>query len=255
MEGIEDDKNVFSKASFWIQVWNLPLHWFSKEIGTKIGAGFEEVNEVILPQTRNRDGKHMKMLVEMDISQPILRGTSVRYNGSARWIQFKYKKSLDFYYNCGIIGHGDKSYFNRRKMDRRKNGQQYGDWMRIKVNKCGGISGKSKVNHDYFQEFKNNRLKKDGGKVRGERMQRDEGMENREKTVEGKGKAIVTVTKRMEKIDEIEIEGENSKTLEYGGKEKKNSNPIFFDPTIEVVGKNQQDMRKGNKNHWTMGMR
>lgn len=42
-EGIEEDNKAFNKASFWIQLWNLFLHGFSKDIGIKIGVGFEEV--------------------------------------------------------------------------------------------------------------------------------------------------------------------------------------------------------------------
>ena len=39
-EGIEDDEKAFKLAPFWVQVWNLPIHWISKDVGKKIGSVF-----------------------------------------------------------------------------------------------------------------------------------------------------------------------------------------------------------------------
>ena len=47
--GIEEDNGAFKLALLWIQVWNLPVHWISKEVGWKIGSIFPEVKEVIIP--------------------------------------------------------------------------------------------------------------------------------------------------------------------------------------------------------------
>ena len=32
-EGIEDDTAAFDLAPMWVQVWNLPMHWITKETG------------------------------------------------------------------------------------------------------------------------------------------------------------------------------------------------------------------------------
>ena len=53
-EGIEDEQNAFDKCRIWVQVWNLPLHWITKEVGRKMGGIFNEVIEVI---TREVGGK------------------------------------------------------------------------------------------------------------------------------------------------------------------------------------------------------
>lgn len=42
-ERIEEDITTFTTSDFRIQVWNLPLHWLTKEIGKKIGARFSKV--------------------------------------------------------------------------------------------------------------------------------------------------------------------------------------------------------------------
>ena len=48
-EGIEHDTEAFSRTWIWVQMWNLPLHWVTKEIGKRIGGVFNKVSEVIIP--------------------------------------------------------------------------------------------------------------------------------------------------------------------------------------------------------------
>ena len=93
----------------WVKIWNLPIHWFTKEAGKKIGQVFSAVKEVVIPNTGSRDGRHMKILAEIDLTQPIVRGTMVDMNGMTKWIAFKYERCPDFYFNCGIIGHNEKN--------------------------------------------------------------------------------------------------------------------------------------------------
>ncbi|XP_027096140.1 uncharacterized protein [Coffea arabica] len=40
-EGIEDDQNAFI-SPMWVQMWNLPIHWISKEVGKKIYIPWSE---------------------------------------------------------------------------------------------------------------------------------------------------------------------------------------------------------------------
>ncbi|KAL3515200.1 hypothetical protein ACH5RR_022102 [Cinchona calisaya] len=44
-EDVELSNNVFTKSLLWVQVWNLPIHWLSKEAGLKIGKVFNSVEE------------------------------------------------------------------------------------------------------------------------------------------------------------------------------------------------------------------
>ncbi|XP_027182378.1 uncharacterized protein LOC113780799 [Coffea eugenioides] len=97
-EGLERRDEAFNKTWIWIQLWNLPIHWITKEIGRKIGGVFSSVKEVIIPNGGGKEGKHLKILVEMDLSRPLLRGTTVKWEGSARWIEFRYEKCPEFCY-------------------------------------------------------------------------------------------------------------------------------------------------------------
>lgn len=60
-----------------------------------------------------------------------------------------------FCYICGIIGYGDKSYFNRRKIKGDDQGQQYSEFAKVKGNKTQLTSGISQTNQEYFKQFKN----------------------------------------------------------------------------------------------------
>ena len=40
--GLEEEENAFNKTLIWVQIWNTPLHWVTKEVGRKIGSIFTE---------------------------------------------------------------------------------------------------------------------------------------------------------------------------------------------------------------------
>ena len=54
-------------------------------------------------------------------------------NGVSKWVEFRYEKSPDFCYSCGIIGHSDKSCKLRKENQAVTGKQQYGPWMRTQV--------------------------------------------------------------------------------------------------------------------------
>ena len=69
------------------------------------------MKEVIIPNLREGgDGKHLKILVEIDLKQPLLRGTIVRINGIIKLVDLRYEKCLYFSYYCGLMGHNKKNY-------------------------------------------------------------------------------------------------------------------------------------------------
>ena len=42
-EGVEQDEGAFTKTWIWVQLWNLPIHWVTKEVGRKIGGGLTKL--------------------------------------------------------------------------------------------------------------------------------------------------------------------------------------------------------------------
>ena len=129
-EGIEDDEKAFNLAPLWVQVWNLPVHYISKEVGKKIGSVFHLVRDVIIPQTGGKEGRHLKLAALVDITQPLLQGTTIEVAGVAKWVQFKYERCPDFCYRCGRIGHSERSCGMGVSGREGKRDNQYGNWMR-----------------------------------------------------------------------------------------------------------------------------
>ena len=108
-EGIEMDPEGFNTSYMWIQVWQLPIHWLCRASGFKSGELFQAVKDVIIPPGGGKEGKHMKILAEIDISQSLVRGCPVKHNGVEVWAEFRYERCPDFCYKCGVIGHSDKT--------------------------------------------------------------------------------------------------------------------------------------------------
>lgn len=129
--GIDKKLNAFNLAPLWVQIWGLPVHCITKEIGKKIGSVFESVLEVVIPTGGSKEGRHVKILCELDTTQPLLRGTTVKIEGCVQWVEFRYERAPDFCYKCGIIGHGEKGC--NAVPDELLGGRhkQYGTWMRV----------------------------------------------------------------------------------------------------------------------------
>lgn len=96
----------------------------------KIGV-FRKVKEVLLPPKSGKEGRHMKIFAEIDLLQPLARGTPVKLNGVMVWIEFKYERCPDFCSKCGIIGHGDKNCRLKMNSNQPHRDTQFRPWMRV----------------------------------------------------------------------------------------------------------------------------
>lgn len=89
-------------------------------------------NYVIYPENGGKDGKLLKLLVEIELDKASLRGTKIKLEGESYWVDFKYEMLPTFYFYCGIIGHSEKSC--EMKMEDSRKSQvcegQYGEWLR-----------------------------------------------------------------------------------------------------------------------------
>lgn len=98
----------FNEVEVWVQIWNLPGHCLSKEVGTKLGKLFSQINDIMIPEFGSSKGRYIRILATLNLDKALLRGTNIRLNDEVHWADFKYEQIAAFCYYCGKIGHSDK---------------------------------------------------------------------------------------------------------------------------------------------------
>lgn len=98
----------FDRATFWIQVHNIPIRYMSKEVAESIcdfvGAVYRSIGGVEVD-----GGKFIHVKVSLDISLPLCRGRLITLeNGNKHWVSFKYECLPNICYWCGRLDHNDK---------------------------------------------------------------------------------------------------------------------------------------------------
>lgn len=100
-------KELFNAVDIWVHIENVPTHWMLKEVGCKIGKLFNQVNDVLILEFGSSRGIPIKILANVNLDKPLLRGTSIKLNGEMCWVDFKYEQLATFCYYCGRIGHSN----------------------------------------------------------------------------------------------------------------------------------------------------
>ncbi|KAJ1397238.1 Zinc finger, CCHC-type [Sesbania bispinosa] len=75
-------------------------------------------------------GSYIRVLVEMDISNPLLPGINAgsKMDG-VFWVEFQYEKLPQFCYSCGIIGHDEENC--NGKIQTKEESVTLGPWLRL----------------------------------------------------------------------------------------------------------------------------
>lgn len=73
------------------------------------------VLEVLVVDSGRKAGRHIKILVKIDLTQVLARGIKLKYKNSEVWIQFKYKQLSSFFYYCGCIAYSDRTCSKRNE--------------------------------------------------------------------------------------------------------------------------------------------
>ncbi|CAA0841625.1 Unknown protein, partial [Striga hermonthica] len=111
--GISSKHPCFNELNIWVQVNNVPLNWLSTEVGLKIGKVFKHVKNVVLANSGNHGGKFLRLLVTLNLEEPLPRLACIRLGEEVTKVGFKYEKLLNLCHYCGLIGHLDRSCSKR----------------------------------------------------------------------------------------------------------------------------------------------
>ena len=127
---------IFDKASFWIQVHDLPLGGVAQDIVSIAG-------DVVVSEESNEEcegSQFMQVRVSIDITKPLCRGRKIELNdGEDSRVSFKYECLLNLCYWCGRLTHHDKdcSLWSKWKGSIKEGGQQFRSWLRASTPNLG----------------------------------------------------------------------------------------------------------------------
>lgn len=107
---------IFSRVQFWVQVHELPLDFISVKSAEKILNEMGEVLEIEDPMV---EGKLIRPFIRarvvVNIHQALFTGCWVpRRNLPKVWVFIRYERLQDLCFNCGIIGHEQKTCQNEK---------------------------------------------------------------------------------------------------------------------------------------------
>lgn len=123
-----------------------------------MGKRFSLCLNVILLESGSKEGRVLKLLVEVDLNKPLLRGIKIKLEDEQIWVDFSYEQLPMFCFYCGCIGHSER--FCEMKMRDSRDGNvcegQYGEWLRVMLPRG-----------DRMGEKAENWLKKKGEQVSG----------------------------------------------------------------------------------------
>lgn len=123
-----------SFASFWAQIYDLHMDGMNAWVMRKIIEIVDHIEDIDLAELQPRWGEFFQAHISLDIRQPLPRGKRVAL-GCSNYVlvHFKYERLPQFYYCCGLLGHGDQDclMWIQYKDEFDTNGFTCGPWLRV----------------------------------------------------------------------------------------------------------------------------
>lgn len=101
-------------------------------MGWKLSKFFHSCLNVVLPESGGKEGRLLKLLVELDLDKPLLRGTKLKLDNEVILVDFGYEQLPWFCFYCERIGHREK-HCEAKMSDSRERcicEDQYSEWLR-----------------------------------------------------------------------------------------------------------------------------
>ncbi|GMY35015.1 putative ribonuclease h protein [Fagus crenata] len=139
---VQPSKLEMNLVPFWVQIHDLPFLYMNRDVGEKVGWTLGMVFMVDTDVKGVGWGKSLRVRVQIDVTQPLLRGKKLRLGGNSVWVYFKYERLPLFCYGCGRIWHGGGGCPAHAQMRGRcTEVAQYGPWLRALDDSNSGSRG------------------------------------------------------------------------------------------------------------------
>ncbi|XP_041027053.1 uncharacterized protein LOC121267271 [Juglans microcarpa x Juglans regia] len=137
----------FSKANFWIQMYNLQLGGMNCKMGEAISSSIGKVLEVDGEENEVAWGRFIRVKVECELIKPLAWGRTVNYERKQIWIPFRYEKLPKICFRCGCILHSKQGCLGGEGEGSKAEGdlRQFGAWMRASTASCYSAGRQSKA--------------------------------------------------------------------------------------------------------------
>lgn len=111
----------------------------SKKTGFKLKNLFCDVLDVLIPESGSKKGRHLKLLVEINLDRPLLICIKMKCNKQEVSVDFKYENIAMFCFYCGKVGYSDRNCSARKYDEKERNlvEDQYGEWLRADFMRVG----------------------------------------------------------------------------------------------------------------------
>jgi hypothetical protein len=146
----------FKHVQIWIQLWNLPIHCKTTNMGKHLGSQLGKVEEAALYDYPQK-ARIVKIKVNLNIEEPIRPGLFIgNTTDGITWVDFRYENLPMFCFTCGLVGHTEEKCSNTTISLPEGGVNPRGPWLR------SNIYGK-RVNDRREKRFNSNPLQSASG--------------------------------------------------------------------------------------------
>ncbi|KAA3459484.1 reverse transcriptase [Gossypium australe] len=95
------------KASFWIQIHDIPTGFYSENLAIQLGNFLGEFMEYDGSSLGKENRNYMRIRVKIDVRRPLKKRKQILCYGRLSYVKFRYERLSLFCFFCGRLGHND----------------------------------------------------------------------------------------------------------------------------------------------------
>ncbi|XP_065877908.1 uncharacterized protein [Euphorbia lathyris] len=137
--GQKPEQVELSMLPIWVQVYGIPVGFFSEAVGRQIGefiGGFVQYDGNNDMSSRRME--YMRIRVRVDVRSPLKRCKRIKRSVfEFSFLQFKYERLCNFCFLCGVLGHTERFCDNLFIEDTRGLKREWGIWLVAQARRGG----------------------------------------------------------------------------------------------------------------------